>query len=183
MGRIVDFLTGKAAPEPEPTPVSTAPPTPASTTLPIAGSTTLSTSGSEPPGAVPLYFIREAGVIVDLACESLHATNNPAKHAMNLLHVLMQDECAGELATEKALRRSYIAICREQGMKPFPWLSVVRCFNRLLQLVYGSAYRKTYKRFYERGRLRQRRVYRIPLLSEFEEAARTLEAQDVAKVA
>jgi len=58
-----------------------------------------------------------------------------------------------------------------------------RCplFNRLLRFVYGPAYRKTYKRFHERGRLPQRRIYRIPLLSEFEGALE--QAQGVAKVA
>jgi len=50
----------------------------------------------------------------------------------------------------------------------------------MLKAIYGPAYKKTYKRVHEGGRLRNRRVYRIPLL---EEAAKTLEAQDVAKVA
>jgi hypothetical protein len=93
------------------------------------------------------------------------------------LHVLAHDECAGEPATEKTLRTAYIAICRKQGIKPFPWLSVVRHFNVLLKLIYGPNYRKTYKRFYERWRLRQRRIYRIPLPAEFEAA------QDIARVA
>jgi hypothetical protein len=108
---------------------------------------------------------------------------DPAKHALIMLHKLMRDNCAGEPATEKALRTYYIAICRPQRLKPFPWPSVIRCFNRLLRFVYGPAYKKTYKRVYEGGRLRKRRVYRIPLLNEFDAAARTLEAQDVAQVA
>jgi hypothetical protein len=53
----------------------------------------------------------------------------------------------------------------------------------LLRFVYGPAYKETYKRIYEGGRLRKRRVYRIPLLSEFDAAARTLEVQDVTQVA
>jgi hypothetical protein len=130
----------------------------------------------------PLYFIREDGVIVDLACEPLQATD-PAKHALILSHKLMRDNCAEEPATEKMLRTYYIAICRPQRLKPFPWLSVIRCFNRLLRFVYGPAYKKTYKRVYEGGRLRKRRVYRIPLLGELDAAARTLDAQGVGQVA
>jgi hypothetical protein len=186
MGRLVDFFTGKAAPEPVSTAPPTTLPTTGSTTLPTAGSTALPTaeptSGSEPPEWAPLYFIREAGVIVDLACDPDHM--DPAKHALILLHKLMRDDCAGEPATEKALRTYYIAICRKHRIKPFPWLSVIRHFNRLLRFVYGPAYKKTYKRVYGGGRLRQRRVYRIPLLSEFDAAARALEqAQDTSKVA
>ena len=58
-------------------------------------------------------------------------------------------------------------------------LSVVRHFNTMLKLIYGPAYRKTYKRVYEGGRLRNRRVYRIPLLEEAAQAA----GQDVPRVA
>jgi hypothetical protein len=94
-----------------------------------------------------------------------------------LLQKLMLDNCAGEPATEKMLRTYYIAICRKQRIRPFPWLSVLRHFNVLLKLIYGPAHKKTYKRVYEGGRLRQRRIYRIPLLAEFEAV------QDVAKVA
>jgi len=79
---------------------------------------------------------------------------------------------AGQPGTEKAI-----------NIKPFPWLSVVRHFNVLLKLIYGPAYEKTYKRVYQGGRLRKRRVYRIPLLNEYEEATRTQGVQDVAKVA
>jgi len=53
----------------------------------------------------------------------------------------------------------------------------------MLMLIYGLGYRKTYKRVYEGGRLRKRRVYRIRLLKEYEEAAGTLGALDVARVA
>jgi len=83
-------------------------------------------------------------------------------------------------ATEKPLRKFYIAFLRSRGVKPFPWTSVLRHVNGMLKAIYGPAYKKTYKRVHEGGRLRNRRVYRIPLL---EEAAKTLEAQDVAKVA
>ena len=57
--------------------------------------------------------------------------------------------------------------------------SVLRHFNVLLKLIYGPAHRKTYNRVYEGGRLRKRRIYRIPLL---EEAGR-VPGQDVATVA
>src|SRR5262249_51746684 len=83
------------------------------------------TPGEPHSETAPLYVIREAGVIVDLACEPPHAMD-PAKHALILLHALMRDDCAGEPATEKTLRKYYITICRAQGIKPFPWLSVVR---------------------------------------------------------
>jgi len=109
---------------------------------------------------------------------------HPAKHALNLLHELMRDNCTGQLATEKAIRKYYIAICNMQRIKPFSWLSVARHLNRLLRFVYGPAYKKTYARVYEGGHHRKRRVYRIPLLTEFEQAAQALEReQGVAKVA
>jgi len=69
-------------------------------------------------------------------------------------------------------------------------LSVLRHFNRLLRLVYGPAYKKTYTWVYEGGRPPKRRTYRrIPSLTEFElsefgQATRRLEQeQDVAQVA
>src|SRR5215475_6967565 len=52
-------------------------------------------------------------------------------------------------------------------------LSALRSFNVLLKLIHGPAYRKIYKRVYEGGRLWKRRVYRIPLLKEYEEAVGT----------
>jgi hypothetical protein len=168
MGRLVSFFTGKAAPEAEPTAGSTAP----STALPTAQPTTPPTAGS----TAALYFIREAGVVVDIAGQPPEP-EHPIGHALVLLRKLVCDSCAGEHATEKTLRTYYLVICRKYGMKPLPWLSVLRHFNALLKLIYGPVYRKTYKRLYERGRPRQRRVYRIPLLAEFEAA------QDVAEVA
>jgi len=42
---------------------------------------------------------------------------------------------------------------------------------------------KIYKRVYEGGRLRKRRVYRIALRKEYEEAVGTPGAQDIAQVA
>jgi hypothetical protein len=188
MGRIVDFLTGRVAPEPEPTAASTAlptaPPTAPATASPTASPTAQPTAGStSPPTAeptAPIYVIRDAGVAVDLAGQDVEI-EHPLKHAAELLRTLMRDEAfAGQPATEKPLRKLYTAICRSQGIKPFPWPSVLRHVNGMLKAVYGPAYKKTYKRVYEDGRLRNRRVYRIPLL---EEAARTLEAQDVAQVA
>jgi hypothetical protein len=77
---------------------------------------------------------------------------------------MRDDALAGQPATEKTLRKYYVAVSRSQGVKPFPWLSVVRHFDTLLKLICGPAHRKTYKRVYEGGRLRKRRVYRIPLL-------------------
>jgi hypothetical protein len=103
------------------------------------------------------------------------------------LHDLMRDEdFAGELATEKAIRSYYTSACRMVGIKPFPWLSVVRHLNQLLRIVYGPAYKKTYARAYEGGRQRKRRIYRIPQLAEFEQAAwarKQEREQRVAKVA
>jgi hypothetical protein len=49
-------------------------------------------------------------------------------------------------------------------------------------MVDGPAYRKMYRNVYDRGRLRKRRVYRIPLLSELEAAMERV-AQAAAKVA
>jgi hypothetical protein len=46
----------------------------------------------------------------------------------------------------------------------------------MLKAIYGRAYKKTYKRVYEGDRLRNLRVYRIPLLEE-------VAGQDIAKVA
>src|SRR5262245_14610442 len=48
------------------------------------------TPGEPHSETAPLYVIREAGVIVDLACEPPHAMD-PAKHALILLHALMRD--------------------------------------------------------------------------------------------
>jgi hypothetical protein len=87
---------------------------------------------------------------------------------VDLLHHLMRDEdFAGQLAAEKAIKKYYVALCRTKGTKTFPWLSVARPLNRVLRLVYGPTYQKTYKRIYEGSRLRKRRVYRVPLLAEF----------------
>jgi hypothetical protein len=187
MGRILDFFTGRVAPEPEPTAVPTTLSTAGSTTLPTAGSTAgptaQPTTETDDVTHDETYIIRDGGVIVGLGRET-DGVPNPTSHALALLQLLMQDEgYAGQPATEKHIRDCYTGVCRIQGAKPLPWLSVVRPFNALLKLIYGPAYRKTYKRFYERGRPRQRRIYRIPLLSEFETATRALEARDVARVA
>jgi len=39
---------------------------------------------------------------------------------------------------------------------------VLRHFNAGLRAIHGPAYKKTYKRLYEGGRLRMRRTYCIP---------------------
>jgi len=137
---------------------------------------------SEPPATATLYVVREAGIAVDLVCQPLESEH--PKHALDLLHELMRDDAlAGQPATEKALRKYYIAVSRSQRFKPFPWISALRSINVLLKPIYGPAHRKIYKRVYEGGRLRKRRVYRIPLLKEYEEAVGTPGAQDIAQVA
>jgi hypothetical protein len=169
MGRLVSFFTGKAAPEADPTPASTALPTAPPTASPTAGST------AEP--AAPIYVIRDAaGIAVGLARKPLNASH-PVQHAFDLLQFMMRDEAvAGGPATEGLLREYYGALCRAR--QQLPWLSVLRHVNGMLKKIYGPAYKKTYKRMYEGGRLRNRRVYRIPLLEEAAQAA----GQDVARV-
>src|SRR5215467_7811386 len=57
----------------------------------------------------------------------------------------MGDEAfTGQPGPQEVLHRRY----RSQGIKPFPWLSVLRHFNVLLKLIYGPAHRKTYNREY-----------------------------------
>jgi hypothetical protein len=69
---------------------------------------------------------------------------------------------------EVALRKYYIAVSRPQRVKPFPSLSVLRPSTCCVRLIYAPAYKKTVKHLYEGGRLRKRRVYRIPMLNEYE---------------
>ena len=190
MGRLLHFFTrddgvaperhSTADSEPPSTAVSAAVPAPLSTPSPTPGST----ADSEPLATAPIYVIRDAGIVIDLAYDPVGAPH-PARHAVDLLHHLMRDEdFAGQLAAEKAIKKYYVALCRTKGTKTFPWLSVARPLNRVLRLVYGPTYQKTYKRIYEGSRLRKRRVYRVPLLAEFNQAAEALEQeQDVAKVA
>jgi hypothetical protein len=129
------------------------------------------TAASEAPSTALLYVVREAGIVVDLVCQPLES-EHPTKHALDLLLELMRDDpLAGQPATEKALRKYYIAVSRSQRVKPFPWLGVVRSFNVIPQADLRSHLQKTYRRVYEGGRFRKRRVYRIPLLEEYEEAA------------
>jgi hypothetical protein len=59
---------------------------------------------------------------------------------------MRDDALAVQPATERALRKYYIAVSRSQRVKLVPWLSVLRSFNVLLKLIYGPAYKKTYKR-------------------------------------
>lgn len=107
--------------------------------------------------------------------------SHPAQHALDLLHLLMGD-VAEEPATESVLRDYYAALCRVRRAKRLPWLSVLRNFNVIVKLIYGPAYRKTYGRVYEGGHLRKRRVYRIPLLSEFEAALGSEASSSVTRV-
>jgi len=82
---------------------------------------------------------------------------------MELLRALMRDEAfAGQLATEKPLRKFYTAICRSQGIKPFPWPSVFRHVNGMLKAVYVRHTKNLQTRVCGLP-LRNRRVYRIPL--------------------
>lgn len=72
---------------------------------------------------------------------------------------------------EKVLRKFYTTIfCREEGVRPLPWLSVLRHFNKLLKMLYGSAIFKKYEPVYKGGRRRKLRAYRIPLLQEMAQA-------------
>lgn len=52
----------------------------------------------------------------------------------------------------------------------------MRRLNVLLKRIYGSAYQKTYKNVYDGGRLRKRRVYRVPTPEEVERALADPEA-------
>ena len=130
----------------------------------------------------PVYVIRDAGIVVDLARGPVSAAH-PQTHAINLLQNLSRDEdFSGQPATEKALKKYYAVLCRSDSAKPFPWLSVVRHLNLILKMTHGAAYKKTYKNVYEGGRLRKRRVYAIPTLGEFEAAMERV-AEAVAMVA
>ena len=55
-------------------------------------------------------------------------------------------------------------------------LTLLRHFNRLLRRIYGLSYRKTYANMYEGGRLRKRRVYRVPRAEEVERAMELAQA-------
>lgn len=155
-----------------PTPLATPSPTPAST----LGSTLVLVP--EPPAA---YIIRNnTGTVVDLSREGV-SSPHPETHAWKLLGALIE-EIAGEPATERAIKKYYASVCRAESVRPFPWLAVVRQFNRLLREIYGPAYKKTYANVYEGGRPRKRRVYRVPLVEEVERALKLAEA-DVTRVA
>ena len=98
-----------------------------------------STADSEPLATAPIYVIRDAGIVIDLAYDPVGAPH-PARHAVDLLHHLMRDEdFAGQLAAEKAIKKYYVALCRTKGTKTFPWLSVARPLNRVLRLVVSGA--------------------------------------------
>ena len=61
-------------------------------------------------------------------------TEHPLKHAAELVRALMRNEAfAGQPATEKPLRKFYIAFCRSRGVKPFPWTTVLRHVNGMLK--------------------------------------------------
>ena len=66
------------------------------------------------------------------------------------------------MGLEKALKKYYAVICHDDDIRPLPWTIVLRHFNAHLRAIHGPAYKKTYKRLYEGGRLRMRRAYCIP---------------------
>jgi hypothetical protein len=134
------------------------------------------------PEPSTVYIVRDvAGVVVDLGRRPV-AAPHPETHALDLLHFLIRDhEFVGQAATEKAIKKYYFTVCRSDGVRPFPWLSVLRHLNRVLRAIYGPAYRKTYMNLPGHHR-RKRRVYRIPTLEEFQEARERM-AEAIAKVA
>ena len=149
-------------PTSELTPGSTSAPT----SEPTPRSTPAPTSAPESSEA-PVYVVHDpggSGIIVDLSLQSVGMLpEHPAWHAAELLDRLMHDaEFAGKLASEKALKKFYAVICHDDGIRPLPWTIVLRHFNAGLREIHGPAYKKAYKRLYEGGRLRMRRVYCIP---------------------
>jgi hypothetical protein len=150
-------LPSATAPAPTPAPASTPEPTPTSTPAPVPSSTPL-----------PLYAVHDAaGTIVDISCWDIDA-ESPAVHAEEFLHWLVENKAlAGECVIEKVLKRLYATVfCRQVAIRPLPWLSVLRHFNKLLRTIYGPATFKSYQPVYKRGRRRKLMAYRIPLLQE-----------------
>jgi hypothetical protein len=114
--------------------------------------------------------IRDARTVVGLSSHPAVAPG-PWTHAGDLLCFLVDEAAfAGEYVTEKVLRKYYLDVCRGDRVRPLPWLAVLRQLNVLLRQIYGSAYQKSYRNVYEGGRLRKRRVYRIPRVEEIEQA-------------
>jgi len=71
----------------------------------------------------------------------------------------------GSGTLEKALKKYYAVIWHDDGIRPLPWTIILRHFNAHLRAIHGPAYKKAYKRLYEGGRLRMRRVYCHPASS------------------
>ena len=115
-----------------------------------------------------VYIVRDHGIVVGLSLQGGSAAH-PGTDALDFLHRLAASALGGQLVTEAILREYYVATCRAERLKPFPWLAVLREFNRLLKQIYGPAYRKTYGNVYEGGKLRKRRIYLIPRAEQAQE--------------
>jgi len=99
-----------------------------------------------------------AGIAVDLSHQCADP-EDPAKHALELLHALMhEDSISGGPALEKVVKKYYRTICTN----PLPWPSVRLHLNRILREFYGPIPFKTYKWVYKGRRRRRLRVYHIP---------------------
>jgi hypothetical protein len=157
------------------TPTSTPETTPVSTPLSAQERTPSSTQGSTlelapgQPEPAEIHVLYDADTVVDVSRTPVR-TMHPEMHAIKLLGQLIEDGFAGQPATEKAIRKFYLTACRDNHLRPFPGLVVLRRFNVLLKRTYGQDYRKTYRNVYEGGRLRKRRVYRVPTAAEVERA-------------
>jgi len=107
-------------PTPQATPEMTPTSTPGSTLV-------LAPEPTPEPDPAAVYIVRDAGIVVDLVRGAVPAIAHPEAHALNLLRCLMDDsDFAGQPATEKAIRKYYLSACRLEGMRPFPWHSVLR---------------------------------------------------------
>jgi hypothetical protein len=105
-----------------------------------------------------------ADIVVDLS--DLPGTAEcPATHARNFLVWLVKEPAlAGRDVLEKVLKRLYTAVfCRDFGLRPLTWLSVLHEFNTLMKLISGTETFKSYKPVYRGARRHRLRVYHIPL--------------------
>jgi hypothetical protein len=154
-------LPSTALAVPEPTPQYTPESTPTST----LGSTLILAPEQQAPQV--LFVLREGGVIVDL----VHGKQSgwaplPEVHADERLDRLMVDkDRAGQPVAVLALRKFHLLVCRTEGARPFPCLTVVRPLNRRLQAIYGPA---TYNLQEPACRQRSKKApyYRVPTAAE-----------------